>query len=137
MSRRFHIKGFFYSEQLIIGFIITFGLALLLELTGIYLLMLLVGGVAGFLVKRGWLSFIIGFMSVSLAWGIYFIVFAFIGPLGEFFELIGSIIGISGAILMILSLLIGGLLGAIGALVGAYITQLVLGDKYIRKSQNQ
>ncbi len=128
------IKELFYSENVFIGFIIAFVLALYLEITGVYLLMLLVGGVAGFFVKRGWLSFIIGFMSVALAWGIYFIFFAFIGPLGEFFILIGSIIGISGVILMILSLIIGGLLGGIGALVGAYTTQLILGDKYIRKS---
>jgi len=128
------IKEFFYSEKIFVGFIISFVLALCLEITGIYLLMLLVGGVAGFFVKKGWLSFIIGFMSVALAWGIYFIFFAFIGPLGEFFELIGSIIGISGVILMILSLIIGGLLGGVGALVGAYTTQLILGDKYIRKS---
>jgi len=128
------IKEFLYSEKIFIGFIIAFVLALYLEITGIYLLMLLVGGVAGFFVKKGWLSFIIGFMSVAIAWGIYFIFFAFVGPLGEFFELIGSIIGISGVILMILSLIIGGLLGGIGALVGAYTTQLILGDKYIRKS---
>lgn len=128
------IKEFLYSEKIFIGFIIAFVLALYLEITGIYLLMLLVGGVAGFFVKKGWLSFIIGFMSVAIAWGIYFIFFAFIGPLGEFFELIGSIIGISGVILMILSLIIGGLLGGVGALVGAYTTQLILGDKYIRKS---
>ncbi len=128
------IKDLLYSEKIFVGFIISFVLALYLEITGIYLLMLLVGGVAGFFVKKGWLSFIIGFMSVALAWGIYFIFFAFIGPLGEFFELIGSIIGISGVILMILSLIIGGLLGGVGALVGAYTTQLILGDKYIRKS---
>ena len=119
------------------GFIISISLALLLELTGNYFLMLLAGGVAGFFVKKGWLSFIIGFIGVSLAWGIYFVIFAFIGPLGEFLDLIGSIIGMSGVILLILSLIIGGLLGGIGALVGAYVIQLVLGDKYIKKSQNQ
>ncbi|MFX0141013.1 MAG: hypothetical protein ACFFDN_45660 [Candidatus Hodarchaeota archaeon] len=134
MRKATGVKEFFYSEQIFIGFIIAFTLAILLELTGLYLLMLLAGGVAGFFVKKGWLSFIIGFMSVALAWGTYFIVFVFIGPLGEFFELIGSIIGISGVILMILSLIVGGLLGGVGALVGAYITQLTLGDKYIRKS---
>ncbi len=130
------IKEFLYSEKIFVGFITAFALAFFLELTGIYLLMLLAGCATGFFVKKGWLSFIIGFVSVALAWGIDFIVFAFIGPLGEFFELIGSIIGISGAILMVLSLIIGGLLGGIGALVGAYITQLTLGDKYIRKSEN-
>ncbi|MFX1358345.1 MAG: hypothetical protein ACFFA8_13820 [Promethearchaeota archaeon] len=130
------IKKFLYSEKFLVGFIIAFALAFFLELTGIYLLMLLAGGVAGFFVKRGWISFIIGFMSVALAWGVYFIVFAFIGPLSEFFELIGSIIGLSGLILMVLSLTIGGLLGGTGALVGAYITQLILGDNYIRKSKS-
>jgi hypothetical protein len=125
-----------YSEKTIVGFITGFTLAFLLELTGIYLLMLLAGCATGFFVKRGWLSFIIGFVSVALAWGTYFIVFALICPLGEFVELIGSIIGISGTILIVLSLIIGGLLGGIGALVGAYVTQLALGDKYIRKSEN-
>ena len=78
MSIDTSIKELFYSEKVFLGFIIAFVLALYLEITGIYLLMLLVGGVAGFFVKKGWLSFIIGFMSVALAWGIYFIFFAFI-----------------------------------------------------------
>ncbi|MFX0175929.1 MAG: hypothetical protein ACFE85_06840 [Candidatus Hodarchaeota archaeon] len=130
------IKKFVYSEKIVVGFIISFILAFLLELTGLFLLMLLAGGVAGFFIKRGWISFITGFMSVALAWGIYFIVFTFIGPLSEFLEVIGSIIGISGVILMMLSLIIGGLLGGTGALVGAYFTQLILGDNYIRKSKN-
>ena len=128
-------KNFFYSERWVVGLPAALGLAFLLELTGVYLLMFLAGGIAGFFVKKGWLSFIIGFVGVALAWGIYFIYFAFLGPLGEFFQLIGSIIGISGAILMIISLIIGGLMGGIGALVGAYSTQLILGEKYIKKSQ--
>ncbi|NVM28472.1 MAG: hypothetical protein HWN65_06490 [Candidatus Helarchaeota archaeon] len=135
MSKFPAIKNFFYSERWVVGLIAALGLAFLLELTGVYLLMLLAGGIAGFFVKKGWLSFIIGFVGVALAWGIYFIYFAFLGPLGEFFQLIGSIIGISGAILMIISLIMGGLMGGIGALVGAYSTQLILGEKYIKKSQ--
>ena len=69
MNIRVRIKKIVYSEQYMVGFIISLSLALLLELTGNYFLMLLAGGVAGFFVKKGWLSFIIGFISVSLAWG--------------------------------------------------------------------
>ena len=135
MSKVNAIKNFFYSERVIIGFLVALGLAVTLELTGVYLLMILAGGIAGFFVKKGWLSFFIGFISVALAWGIYFIVFAFMGPLSEFFSLIGSIIGISGTILMIMSIIVGGLLGGVGALIGAYVTQLILGEKYTKNSK--
>ena len=129
------IKEYFYSSRLLLGFIISFFLALSLELTGIYLLMILAGAIAGVFIKKGWISFIVGFASVSLAWGIYFIIFSFIGPLNDLFQLIGSIIGVSGSILMILSIIIGGLLGGTGALVGAFIMQLILGEKFNTKQK--
>ena len=131
------LKNFFYSEKVFIGFIIAFGLAMVLESTGIYLLMLVAGGIAGFFVKKGWLSFIIGFVSVALAWGLYFVFFAFIGPLGEFFALLEVIIGISGMILMVMALIFAGLMGGVAALVGAYLTQLILGEKYLKSSSKQ
>lgn len=119
-------EDYFYLERIIPGFLISFALAFLLELTGLYLLMILAGVVAGVFVKRGWLSFLIGFASVTLAWGIYFIVFALTTPLAAFLDLIGSMTGIPGSILLILALLLGGLMGGSGALVGAYANQLVL-----------
>ncbi|MBD3227537.1 MAG: hypothetical protein GF329_05040 [Candidatus Lokiarchaeota archaeon] len=135
MSSKNIIKNYFYSERLLTGFILAFGLSLALELTGIYLLMILVGIIAGIFVKKGWHSFLVGFIGVALAWGVYFVLFAFLGPLDELFKLIGLILGLNGSVLMIISILIGGLLGGVGALIGAYVFQLICGDQYDPKEK--
>ena len=44
---------------------------------------------------------------------------------------------ISGVIFLVMALIIGGLMGGIGALVGAYTTQLLMGEKYVEKSKTQ
>ncbi|TFF90261.1 MAG: hypothetical protein EU548_03935 [Promethearchaeota archaeon] len=129
------IKNYFYSERLLTGFILAFFLSLAIELTGIYLLMIIVGIIAGILIKKGWHSFIVGFGSVALAWGIYFILFSFIGPLGELLNLIGVILGVHGSLLIFISILLGGLLGGVGALVGAYAFQLICGENYDPKEK--
>ena len=63
MSETNVLKEYFYKERIIEGIIFSFLFAIALELTGIYLLMILAGAVAGVFVKKGWLSFIIGFVS--------------------------------------------------------------------------
>ena len=128
------LKKFLYSEQIIAGFIASFILALSLELIGAFTLMLLAGAIGGVLIKRGWIAFVVGFVSVFLAWCIYFIAFLFLGPFSALLVLLETIIGIPGAILVIISLIIGGLLGGIGSLLGAYLSQLVLGENYQKKS---
>ena len=127
------IKEYIYKERIIEGFVFCFLLAVALELSGIYLLMLLAGAVAGIFIKKGWLSFLLGFGAVALAWGIYFIVYSLTGPLTALLDLIGSILGFSGGIMIAIALIIGGLLGGVGALIGAFTTQLIIGDRYIKK----
>ncbi len=97
--------------------------------------MLLAGIVAGIFIKKGWISFIIGFISVSLAWTIYFIIFAIIGPISELFSLFQTIMGLNGLYLMFLSIILGGLLGGSGALIGGYAIQLILGDDFDPKKK--
>jgi hypothetical protein len=136
MSYENVITKYLYSERILIGFISSLLLGLVLELTGIYLLMLLAGFIGGIFVKKGWHSFIIGFLSIASAWEIYFIIFSFVsGKMDDLLVIVGNLIGIQGGIILMLTIIIGGLLGGVGALVGAYITQIILGDKYDPKAK--
>jgi len=123
-------KKILFSENIIAGFLVAIGLGFLLDLTGAWYLMLVAGAVCGFLAKQGFKSFIAGFAGVVVAWGIYFIDYAIESSFVKFLDLIGTAIDIPGAVLVIVALLIGGALGGTGALVGAFTTQLILGDRY-------
>ena len=123
-------KKIFYSENIVAGFLIAIGLGFLLDLTGIWYLMLVAGAACGFLAKQGFKSFIAGFAGVIVAWGIYFVDYAIESSFSKFIELIGAVIEMPGAVFVLVALLLGGALGGTGALVGAFVTQLILGERY-------
>ncbi|HME56094.1 MAG TPA: hypothetical protein VKM55_28080 [Candidatus Lokiarchaeia archaeon] len=119
-----------YSENIVAGFLVGIALGFLLDLTGAWYLMLVAGAACGFLAKQGTKSFIAGFGGVVVAWGIYFLDYTIASSFVTFTGLIGAATGLPGEVLVILALVIGGLLGGVGALVAAFATQLILGDRY-------
>ncbi|HUY00767.1 MAG TPA: hypothetical protein VMV49_14495 [Candidatus Deferrimicrobium sp.] len=104
-------------------------LGFLLELTGLWYLMLLAGGVAGFFIKKpAPLSFLVGFCGIAIVWFCFFVYFMTIGPLSEFLVLITSILGFlesSPGILILITIIIGGILGGLGAWNGTYFASLI------------
>ncbi len=129
MDTKKNILAFLRRENVIFGLVSSTGLALVLELAGVFWLMVVAGGVAGFLVKRGWLSFVIGFAAVAIGWGVYLIVFAVTSPFQRFLGIVGGALGAPGELVVFAALIIGGMMGGLGALVGAYVTQLTLKDR--------
>ena len=125
--------AFVRRENIVLGLVVSTGLAMVLELAGVYWLMIIAGGVAGFLVKRGWLSFIIGFAAIVIGWGVYLIVYAATSPLQRFLGIVGNALGLPGEIVVFATLVIGGLMGGLGALVGAYVTKMALEDRSVTK----
>jgi hypothetical protein len=123
------VLAFVRRENVVLGLVVATGLAMLLELTGVYWLMIVAGGVAGFLVKRGWRSFLIGFAAVVIGWGVYLLAYASTSPLQRFLGLVGTALGMPGEVVVVATLVIGGLMGGLGALVGAYVTQLAIMDR--------
>jgi len=117
----------------IVGFLFTVLLGALFELAGWWYLMLLAGGFAGFLMKKSVLySFVIGFAGIALVWFCFFIYFMIIGPLFELTALIASILGFlegSSEILVLITIIIGGLLGGLGAMNGTYLAGLIYPQK--------
>ncbi len=127
------VLAFMRRENVVLGLVVSTGLAMVLELTGVYWLMIVAGGVAGFLVKKGWLSFIIGFAAVAIGWGVYLIVYTTTSPLQYFLGLVGKAMDMPGEIVVLATLVIGGMMGGLGALVGAYVTQLAIKDRSATK----
>ena len=129
MDTKKSILAFLRRENVVLGLVVSTALAMVLELAGIFWLMIVAGSVAGFLVKKGWLSFIIGFAAIAIGWGVYLIVYAVTSPFQRFLGIVGAAIGIPGEVVVLATLVIGGLMGGLGALVGAYVTQLAIQDR--------
>jgi hypothetical protein len=109
------------------GYIFTFLLALPLQLVGHWSLMIMAGIAGGVTVKKFRNAFIAGFLGVGTAWAIIFLIlntFAQAYAIGEFFAVLIGLPGFGRAIVSI-SILIGGLLGASGAIVGRAIMELL------------
>lgn len=88
----------------------------------------LVAAAAGFgLRMSGGLSFLCGFTAVALLWGIHITLIDSANG-GDFSAKIGEVVNMSGSMLWWLTILIGGLLGGLGATTGTYGGMLVLGD---------
>lgn len=108
-----------------------FLLAILLVYTGIWQLAFVAGYVGGFLGKRGRRDFALGFLGVALAWGGHLAWVYLFSQGAAVAGLFVEILGLSGAAIVvpILTLLIGGIAGGLGALLGAYAAQLAFPAK--------
>lgn len=104
-----------------------FFLAILFVYTGVWQLAFLAGYVGGFLGKRPRRDFALAFLGGALAWGGHLLWVYLFTPAGALASLFAEILGLSagfGVIIPVLTLLIGGFAGGLGALVGAYAGQL-------------
>ena len=102
-------------------------IALVLQMTGHWVLMILAGAIGALTVKRMRHAFLTGFLGVALAWSILFVIlntFSQAYLVGEFFATLIGLPGF-GRFIVSLSILIGGLLGASGAIVGRAFIELV------------
>ncbi len=117
----------------ILGFLFIVILGLLFELAGWWYLMLLAGGLGGFIMKKnGPLSFLLGFIGIAFVWLCFFIYFMIIGPLFEFTALVASILASilpvlesMPNLLIVIPIILGGLLGGFGSLNGTYIAEII------------
>ncbi|NVM53838.1 MAG: hypothetical protein HWN66_09065 [Candidatus Helarchaeota archaeon] len=128
------VKAFFEEQHtFLIGFLVTALAAGLLQLFGAiwtyaWILMVAAGFLGGFLVKKAGKGFLAGFLGVLVAWLVYFLIFSFIGPIWEFANVLAGLFGLTGMgfVVIILSLvLIGGLIGGLGALNGHFVASIL------------
>ena len=130
MSLKEFMKG---KQSFLVGFVATLVAAVLFELLGLlweyaWILMVVAGFLGGFLIKKAGLGFLAGFLGVIVAWLIYLVAFSFLGPVWAFADTLAGVFGLEGMgfVVIILALvLIGGLIGGLGALNGHFIGSLL------------
>ncbi|NHI91586.1 MAG: hypothetical protein EAX96_03715 [Candidatus Lokiarchaeota archaeon] len=134
MNKLARIKEWYLKDDwwhFIIGLTLIYMLGLILELTGLWWTMIIAAAIGGAIIKHGGKAIIAGFVGVFFVWGSYFLSFLSLGYSNpflfiNFLNLIGSVIGINGGVLIFISLLIGGLVGVIGSVNAAYLAQIII-----------
>ncbi len=110
-------------------FLATFLVAELLLLTGTWQLAYLAGFLAGMLSSRIRRAVLLGGAGVLVAWAAY-LVYVFIAGAGlQLANLVGEILGVGGGawwLLTILTLVLGAILGVVGAFTGCTAARLFL-----------
>ncbi|MDH4213780.1 MAG: hypothetical protein OEV85_07655 [Candidatus Thorarchaeota archaeon] len=109
------------------AFVITLVLSIVLQLSGAWITMFLVGVLSSMFVRRHRTAFGVGFFGVFIGWlfiFVYLILTAQALPIADFFiGLLG--LGGLGWLVIAISSIIGGLLGGFGGLLGRSIVDLV------------
>ena len=119
-------ENLFIKTGILQGYLLCTLLALILQITGSWILMIPAGIVGGVFTKRLVHAFITGFLGVGAAWSILFLIqntFAQAYVVAEFFATLIGMPGM-GRWIVSLSILIGGFLGGSGGIVGRAIAEL-------------
>jgi hypothetical protein len=114
-----------------IGFIpalvitIVFGLAL--QLAGDWRLMLIAGALGALFVRRIRKAFLLGFLGIGIAWGLLFTYLSITAQAMAVANMFIGLLGLEGlgAIVIVISVLIGALLGGFGAMLGRALYELI------------
>jgi hypothetical protein len=104
----------------LISLVVTILLSAGLELSGIWLTMLIAGFVGGFMTRRLQRGIAVGFLGVLVGWALYFLSYWIIAPNAA------NIAFSAASSFVILTLLLGGILGTLSGAMGALVSSLVL-----------
>lgn len=104
---------------------IVFGIAL--QLAGNWMLMLIAGALGALFVRRIRKGFLVGFLGVGLAWSILFV---YLSVTAQAMAVANIFIGLLdleglGAIVIVISVLIGAMLGGFGGMLGRALYELI------------
>ena len=104
---------------------IVFGLAL--QLTGDWKLMLIAGALGALFVRRLRTAFFVGFLGVGIAWSILFVYQILTAQAMAVADMFIGLLGLSGlgALVIVISVLIGALLGGFGGMLGRALYEFI------------
>jgi len=120
------IDDIFPDVGVIASMVIVVVIAIALQLSGVWITMIIAGGFAGLFTRRHRSSFLAGFLGVGIAWTILFLYLIFTAQALAIAEFFISLLGISGGVIVIvISIIIGALLGGFGGLLGRSIIELL------------
>jgi hypothetical protein len=107
--------------------VITIVFGTVFELTGDWKLMLIAGALGALFVRRIRKAFLLGFLGVGLAWSILFVYLIMTAQAMAVANMFIGLLGLEGlgAIVIVISVLIGALLGGFGGMFGRALYELI------------
>ena len=106
-------------------------LSFVLEYSTLWWLAFIVGFFGGLLLDKARIGFIIGFLGTFIGWGIHMTLIAFFQELDALNFLL-SIFNMNVGWLVLMTLIIGGLLGCFGGLNGSILRQIVRETRWFK-----
>ncbi len=114
-----------------IGFIpaliVTIVIGAALQLSGAWIAMLIAGALGSLFVRRHRIAFLVGFLGIMFAWAILFVYLILTAQAMAIAEFFIGLLGLSGMgwLVIVISCLLGGLLGGFGSLFGRSLVELI------------
>lgn len=107
--------------------VITIVIGIALQLTGDWKLMLIAGALGALFVRRIRKAFLIGFLGVGLAWSLLFVYLSMTAQAMTVANFFISLLGLDGlgALVIVISVLIGALLGGFGGMLGRALYEFI------------
>lgn len=107
--------------------VITIVFGIVFQFTGSWMMMLFAGAFGALFVRRIRKAFLVGFLGVGLAWGI---LFAYLSVTAQAMAVANIFIGLLGltgfgALVIVISVLIGAMLGGFGGMFGRALYELL------------
>ncbi|MFQ5833337.1 MAG: hypothetical protein ACE5H4_11580 [Candidatus Thorarchaeota archaeon] len=107
--------------------IVVIVISMALELSGVWMTMLVAGAVGALFVRRIRRAFLLGFLGVGIAWSL---LFAFLVATAQAVDVANFFIGLLGlsglgVLVIVISLLFGALLGGFGGMLGRALYELI------------
>ena len=121
------IDEIFPELGVIPAMIITVAIGAALQLSGAWITMIMAGVLGSLFVRRHRIAFLVGFVGVFVAWLVLFIYLILTAQALVIADFFLGLLGLSGLgwLVIIISCLIGGLLGGFGGLLGRSVVELV------------
>ncbi len=130
------IDDTFPSLPLLPTIIVIAVLALALQLSGVWLTMIIAGVFAGLFTRTHLKAFISGFFGVALAWTIIFIYRILTAQAMEIATFFIGLLGLSiGWLVIVISVLLGAFLGGFGGIFGRSLIELI--DEFNTEKQER
>jgi hypothetical protein len=121
------IDDTFPEIGLLPALILTIVFGIVFQLAGNWMLMLFAGAIGALFVRRIRKAFLVGFLGVGLAWSILFVYLTITAQAMDVANIFIGLLGLEGlgAIVIVISVLIGAMLGGFGGMLGRSLYELI------------
>jgi hypothetical protein len=126
------IKSFLTTHPYLIGILVCYILAFIFIYIPVWQLVIIPGIVGGLFTKDTKKSALVGLIGVCAGWGTYALINIIVGDVAMLFDQVGVVIaGVEGIgfVFIILSIIIGGVIGLFGSIIGCSMRNLMLTKK--------